>query len=150
MPRGFDSSFPPTRHTHSLSHTNKDSTPSPPELPSAPYPGIEVLRACEARYKQEVGRVQRGLSAFFDEHVTKQDRPDKVLGALYSDYNTTVFTHSILGGAFGYILARAVTTRLAPSPRLFATTTFTALSAFMGAYSATSLATAELVKKSLP
>lgn len=37
-----------------------------------------------------------------------------------SDYNLTVFSHSILGGAFGYILARAVTTRLAPSPRLFA------------------------------
>jgi hypothetical protein len=38
----------------------------------------------------------------------------------HSDYNLTVFSHSILGGAFGYILARAVTTRLGPSPRLFA------------------------------
>jgi hypothetical protein len=68
---------------------------------------------------------------------------------MYSDYNLTIFSHSLIGGAFGYVLARSVTTRLRISPRLLAFVSFTGLSSVLAASAATSLATADLVKKAM-
>ncbi|GAB5037303.1 Hypothetical protein NocV09_07100110 [Nannochloropsis oceanica] len=122
---------------------------------------LSILKRCEARYKQEVLHVGRNLRTFFETHLdtfsstsssssqagSTATATDTNLGSLYSDYNLTIFSHSLIGGAFGYVLARAVTTRLAPSPRLFALVSFTGLSSMLAATAATTLATSDLVKK---
>ena len=68
---------------------------------------------------------------------------------IYTD-NLTIFSHSLIGGAFGYVLSRALYTRLPPSPRLFAVVSFTGFSSVLAATAATTIATADLVKKALP
>jgi len=112
---------------------------------------INTLKRCEDRYKTEITKISRNLRTFFETHLdpSSPSSTDKVLESMYSDYNLTIFSHSLIGGAFGYVLARSVTTRLIPSSRLFAVVSFTGLSSMLAASAATSLATTDLVKKAM-
>jgi len=141
------SSFPSSSSSSPFSYSSSDTTAA----------ALSILKRCESRYKQEVTHIGRNLRAFFETHLdtspssskagTPASEMDQKLGGLYSDYNLTIFSHSLIGGAFGYILSRAVTTRLAPSPRLFALVSFTGFSSMLAATAATTLATADLAKK---